>query len=106
MTDRSAIAHITWPDGHPENLEVSIHPDGPLWVTAEAVLATVADHGHIVMAGPATRLLGGEETKLEYLVYVEIEDGYSLLWHHQFTFARRRWATEPIAPLLEVIPCG
>lgn len=87
------IAHTTWPDGRPENIDISIHSNGPLRDIAEAVMRKVAEN-HIVMSGARTFMLDANqtETHLEYMVFVEIDPDIQMLWHHHFTFIQAPWS--------------
>lgn len=90
----SAIVHIVWPDDRPDDVEASIHAGHDLATVAEGVMRKAASHGHIVTAGPRTWTFGGEMRRLEYAVLVTLEDGYSMLWRHVFTFTREPWSTD------------
>jgi hypothetical protein len=89
------IVHITWPEDRPGKVEASVHAPGMLRDVAEAVMARIAEHRHIVMTGAVTYPLGEpwDPRRLEYVAFVELESGYALLWHHHFAYAADTWPT-------------
>lgn len=92
------IVHITWPDDRPARVEASIHHGHDLETVAESVMRKSASHGHIVMAGARTWLLGGELRRLEYAVLVTLQSGFSMAWRHVFAFAGTPWSTDVEEP--------